>query len=447
MIIAKEISLILNRLEEHGYMGYLVGGTVRDYLMGKEIGDYDITTNASPQSIMEIFSDKNVLPTGIALGTVTVIWDNIPCEITSHRADGNYTDSRRPDSVSYQVSLEQDLSRRDFTMNAIAYNPKTGYIDPFNGADDISSKIIRAVGSPNKRFREDGLRIMRGLRFASVHRFDIEEETKKAIFQNKDMLEYISGQRFMEELSKLIIGENFENVLREYVEVVAVKMPELLKMVGFNQLNPHHIYDVWEHTLKAMSYIEAKPLLRLTMLLHDIGKPATFTIDEKGIGHFYGHAPKGGTIAGQLLKKLNLPRHIISKVCMLIRFHYLPSKLTRKGLKLLIGRVGTENLAILFELRVADNAAKSDIGATETETTLIHEAMLRDIVNSGECCSIRELKISGEDIINEGIPQSPVVGKILRELLDEVLDNIIANKKEDLIIRAVELGGEYLAEK
>ena len=287
--IPKTVYEVLRRIETAGRQAYVVGGAVRDILMQKDPSDYDITTSATPSEIMEIFGQEHCHPTGLEHGTVTVVLDGVPMEVTTFRIDGDYQDFRHPDDVVFTRSLEEDVKRRDFTINSQAMDKDGEIVDYCGGIEDIRAKVIRTVGSADRRFGEDALRILRGLRFASETGFRIEEDTEEQIHKQSGSLSLLSAERIWKELTRFLCGENCVKVLREFADVFAVVIPEIRPMFGFEQHNPHHIYDVWEHTLVAMEHTQQDLIPRLTMLLHDIGKPSCFTMDEKGVGHFMGH--------------------------------------------------------------------------------------------------------------------------------------------------------------
>ena len=320
MELPKEVKNAIGRLEAAGYEAFAVGGCVRDSLLGNEPGDYDLTTAAKPEETKRVFQGEKIVETGIKHGTVTVILGETPLEITTFRVESEYRDNRRPERVEFTKSIEEDLARRDFTMNALAYSESRGIVDPFGGEADIKAGIIRAVGDPEKRFREDALRIMRALRFASALGFEIEPETEKALLENRALLLNVSAERLSEELLKLLCGQNVRRVLMKYTDVLGVILPELLPMKGFSQQNPHHVYDVLEHSAAAAEKVPPRPALRLGALLHDVGKPRCFTIDENGVGHFYGHAEISAQMAEEILGRLRLDSAAKKEVVSLVDF-------------------------------------------------------------------------------------------------------------------------------
>ena len=292
IIIPQHALTVVERLERYGYEAYVVGGCVRDSLMGRCPKDWDVCTNALPEEVLRVFKRFHVIKTGLQHGTVTVMVDKQPVEVTTFRIDGNYTDNRHPDSVNFVSRVEEDLARRDFTINAMAYNPARGLVDAFGGQEDLQARIIRCVGEPDERFNEDGLRILRALRFAARYDFGIETETAFSMHRNRHLLENVSVERIFSELKGILVGEGVLGMMQAFPDIFSVIIPELAPAVGFDQRNPHHCYDVWTHTAHAVQAAPADEVLRLALLLHDIAKPATFTMGEDGKGHFYGHGEK-----------------------------------------------------------------------------------------------------------------------------------------------------------
>ena len=324
LTLPPQVHTALDRLAAAGWEAYVVGGAVRDALRGCAAGDWDITTNAEPAQVERIFAGERLIETGLKHGTVTVLLGGLPLEITTYRVDGDYTDHRRPDAVRFTRSLREDLLRRDFTMNALAYNPRTGLVDICGGAEDIARGIVRCVGEPDRRFQEDGLRILRALRFASVLGFQITPETAAAIHRNAALLQYLAAERVRSELTKLLCGQNVGAVLREFADVPAVPIPELRPMFGFEQHNPHHDRDVWQHTVAVVAHIPPEPVLRWAALLHDVGKPPCFSRGPDGVGHFYGHAAKSAELADAVLMRLRFDTAGRTRITQLIRYHDLP---------------------------------------------------------------------------------------------------------------------------
>ena len=404
--------------------------------------------NRNGNEIMKTFPNNEIIPTGLKHGTVTILINNMPFEITTYRIDGEYSDGRRPDEVKFTTDIVEDLKRRDFTINAIAYNPNKGFVDPFNGVEDINKKIIRCVGNPNDRFNEDGLRIMRGIRFAAQLGFDIEKETSKAIHENKSLLDKISKERIQSELCKILNSYHCgNNVLREYSDIVCQIIPEIESMIGFEQNNPYHDYDVWEHTLHCMNclYDTKEELnlweettnnisLRLAVLLHDIGKPSCYSIDEIGVGHFYGHADKSAKIAYGILTNLKFSNEIINDTIQLITHHDTQFISNRKIVKRLLNKLGEKQLKRLFVLRRCDITGQSYWHYAERLLSINEMwSLLNDILNEDECYKLKNLAVNGNDLIEHGIPEGQLIGAILNFLLDKVINNEIKNDKEVLL--------------
>lgn len=422
----------LKMLNAAGYEAYIVGGIVRNSLMGLDRSDIDITTSATPRQTAQVFSDYHVIETGLSHGTVTVHIDHTPLEITTYRTESTYSDNRHPDNVIFTASLQEDCARRDFTMNSVCYNPSTGLVDYYGGRQDIQNKIIRCVGDANIRFSEDALRILRAVRFAAVLGFEIEEKTKQAIFANAHLLKNISAERIYVELQKLLCGKNVKKILLEYTEVLAVFMPEIMALKGFEQHNYHHIYDVLEHTAVAVENTPPVPQLRLAALLHDFGKPATFTMDENGVGHFYGHGNVSEEIAKKILRRLkasNDDYHLISR---LVKYHDTFIEPNEKSVRRRLNRHGEEFIRLLLLLKRADNAGQNtkDFDRTQEYNTL--EQLINTVVEQQQCFSLKQLAVNGSDLVALGIPPSKEMGTILNTLLEKVINGEIPNEKPAL---------------
>lgn len=439
MYIPENIKFITDRLEQNGFEAYLVGGCVRDMLMGKEPHDYDITTNALPESIIKCFSDCRLVLSGLKHGTVAVICGGEAIEVTTYRIDGDYSDSRHPESVKFAKSIELDLARRDFTMNAIACSTGGRLIDVFGGKSDIEKKIIKCVGDPDKRFGEDALRIMRAARFSSVLGFDIEEKTAAAADNNAVLLKNISSERIYSELCKMVCGENVLSVLTERKKVICEIIPEFNCCVDFCQHNIHHCYDVYTHTAHAVQSCPNDLYLRLAALFHDIGKPQMFFMGEDNQGHFYGHAKKSAEIAEGILKRLKAPNDVKENVILLIRLHDRDIVNTPAALKRLLSQIGADAADRLFELKKADTLAQSEICRNRIAFLSQAQEHMREIVNKKECFSVKNLEINGRDLISCGCPQSKKIGEILNELLSLVINGEIENEHEALALKAKEL--------
>ncbi len=430
--LPKSVKFALTSLEKAGFEAYIVGGCVRDILRGETPSDYDITTSATPKQTISVFENERIIETGLQHGTVTLIKDGMPLEITTYRIDGGYTDNRRPDSVIFTPNLKEDLARRDFTVNAFAYSPKSGIIDVFGGREDLNNKIIRSVGDADGRFNEDALRIMRAIRFASVLGFDIEEHTKKSIFKNKNLLKNISAERIATELLKLLTGTNAKKVIIEYIDVLEVILPELGKIKNFDQKNPHHIYDLLTHTAVAVENTPIDPALRLAMLMHDCGKPDSFTLDENGVGHFYGHPEISEKLSKIAFSRLKLDNATTNLALTLIKYHDAQTASTEKSVKKALNKYTPEIFFKLLDIKKADNLAQSP-KYNRMEEFEVLKSLAKNIIEKGECFSIKQLAVSGNDLIAAGVPEGKKIGVALEFLLDAVINGKVKNTKDDLL--------------
>lgn len=511
---------VLQRLESAGFEAYLVGGCVREALRAEQAEesytDIDITTNALPEEICQIFSDLPVIETGIKHGTVTVLlpaqnepaWPTppapIPVEITTYRVDGAYSDGRHPDEVRFVTSLTEDLRRRDFTVNAMAMDLRGRIEDPFGGQEDLAAGIIRAVGDPEERFREDGLRILRALRFAAVLTapasgdsagaaptsdapgsgapattnpattapagYRIEPATEAALFACRDLLQGISAERIFAELKKLVCGRAAGDVVRKYADILAVVIPELAPMKGFAQNNPYHKYDVLEHCIRAMEVVQApetaapetaapetaapqtapeasseagrqtpapQSLMKLAALLHDVGKPSTYFEDEKGIGHFYGHPQEGAKIVKRIMHRLKADRFTADRIETLVHYHDLVFQEDDRLLKRWMNRYTPEVLLEILAIKRADNIATGNVSQELLDKFDRIEARIKKIREDAEkgetCFCMRDLAVGGRDLMEAGIPEGPEIGRVLQELLEQVIDGKLPNEKERLL--------------
>ncbi|NLY45532.1 MAG: CCA tRNA nucleotidyltransferase [Tissierella sp.] len=428
------VNVVLNRLKEYGFDGYIVGGSVRDILLGKAPHDYDVTTNAKPDEIQEIFKDFKTVSVGKEFGTIVVVQDEGSIEVTTYRIEGKYLDGRKPSEVTFSNKIEEDLSRRDFTINSMAYSHLQGLIDPFNGRQDLGLKIIRTVGNPKERFAEDHLRILRGVRFATQLGFKIEDETYTASRKMSYSLSNISNERVREELFKILLSRkpSYGIRLMNELEILDIILPELKPTVGFNQQNPYHDKNVFDHTLCVVDNVSNVLEIRLAALFHDIGKPHTFTIDEKGIGHFYDHDYVGVKMTKEILTRLKCPNDLIKDVLLLIGDHMTKSRdMKDKGLKRLISRVGEHRIFHLMELQKIDRMCTNplaDVDFFEERITNITR-----ILDNHEAYEKNHLAIDGYDIINLGYVQGNIIGEILDYLMEKVLSNPELNNKEKLI--------------
>lgn len=427
--MGKDYRDVLMKLEEAGYEAYLVGGCVRDSIIGRKVNDMDITTSALPEEVERVFGRENIIPTGIKHGTVTVYREY---EVTTYRIDGEYKDSRRPESVSFTRSLEEDLARRDFTVNAIAMDRYGRIKDPFGGCEDIERRLIRCVGDPEKRFSEDALRILRAVRFASQLGFQIEEKTAEAVHKMRDSLRNISHERVRDELDKLICGRNCVNVLLDFSDVITAVIPEFSPCIGFDQRSPYHRYTVWEHIIRAMDSAPAENLtLRRALFFHDISKPACATFDSTGRGHFKGHDKAGAELTREIMKRLRWDSRSVDTAVTLIANHSYKLK-TKADVRRMMSAIGDELFFLLMEMKKCDNLGKNAFVAEENVffDSLIAEG--KRIAEADECRSIRGLAVSGRDIMSAGL-SGEEVGKALEELLELVITEALPNDREALM--------------
>lgn len=429
---------VMRRLEENGFEAYAVGGCVRDSLLGLEPKDWDVTTSALPEQAERALSEFRTVETGLKHGTITAVSEGKPVEVTTYRIDGDYSDHRHPDGVTFTRSLAEDLARRDFTVNAMACGLSGELVDRFGGCADLGRGLIRCVGDPDRRVQEDGLRILRALRFASVLGFSIEEKTGCAALKNRALLNGISPERSSKELSALLCGKNAPAVLRKYREIIGTLIPELRAEFGFPQDNPFHCFDVWEHTVKAVGEIEADPVLRLVMLLHDTGKPLCRTTDKNGVGHFYGHAEKSAELAQNILKRLKFNGKTVRSVSALVRFHDLPLSADEKLLRRRLNLLGEKNFRLLLKVRAADIRAQAPDRLYRLDSLAETEGALEKILAQGQCFSLKDLAVNGSDLTAAGVPRGPETGRLLRLLLGAVLDGTCPNTKENLLRLAAE---------
>lgn len=429
----------LTMLQNAGYEAYVVGGCVRDSLLHKTPEDWDVTTSAKPEQIVEVFHSERTILTGAEHGTVTVLLEGTSIEITTYRIDGDYTDHRHPDAVTFTASLQEDLHRRDFTINALAYCPKTGLVDIGSGIADLEQQRIVCVGDPETRFTEDALRILRALRFSAVLGFSIEKMTAAALRKLAPLLRRVTSERIAAELKKLLCGNDCRRVLLEYPDVFGVVLPELLPMVGLQQENPYHYLTVFEHTVETVQAAPSDLILRLTMLFHDCGKPQCYTRDIDGIDHFRGHAAVGSAIAEQALERLRFDRKTIDTVKLLVLHHDDDLPTTVAGCKRMLNKFGDKQALALIAVHRADilgqHPDKRDrIGALDAL-----ERQLRQLIDSGSCVQIRNLAINGSDLQSIGYRPGRKLGDTLQQLLEEVMDGFLPNERAALLDRAKQL--------
>ena len=423
----------LAALEAAGHQAYCVGGCVRDRLLGREPQDWDVTTSARPEETMAVFGER-ALPTGLKHGTVTVCLSEGRVEVTTFRRDGDYTDHRHPEHVDFTDSLTEDLARRDFTVNAMAADLRGTLYDPFGGQADLKGRRLRCVGDPTQRFCEDALRILRCLRFAAVLGFDIERETGAAMARCAPLLREIASERVREELTKLLCGPNAAEVLRRNVETVGVVLPELLPMVGFDQHNHHHCYDVWEHTLHALDAAPRTPLLRWTVLFHDMGKPECFALDEKGVGHMMGHGAASRRIADGIMDRLRFDHDTKRRIGELVEWHDHRVR-TERGVRRTLNRFGEEDFRNLLAIQRADNMGQAEKYRYRQAEIDWVEALLERELARGSCFSLKQLAVNGRDLMALGL-RGPAVGRTLQTLLEGVMDDDLPNERDALLAAA-----------
>lgn len=425
---------IIQTLMAHGYEAYIVGGCVRDSVLGRTPQDWDITTSATPEQTKALF--RRTIDTGIEHGTVTIMMDHVGYEVTTYRVDGKYEDHRRPKEVTFTASLLEDLKRRDFTINAMAYNEQEGLVDIFGGAEDLRRGIIRCVGVPQERFDEDALRILRAVRFAAQLDFEIEAKTRQAIREKAEFLRDISAERIQVELTKLITSDHPERIIDAYeLGITAIVLPEFDTMMETPQHTVYHKYDVGRHTVAVMQNIDATPVLRWAALLHDSAKPECRTTDEQGVDHFYGHPKAGKAIARRVLRRMKLDNDTIQRVERLVEWHDfgLDGTVTKKTLRRALNQMGPDLFDDYAKLRRADMLGQSDYMQEKKQQDYRHLLeMYREIREAQECLLIRDLKLDGKDLIAMGVQPGPDMGKILNDLLQQVLEEPQLNTKEKL---------------
>ncbi len=437
--LPEKVKKIIARLEMAGFEAYAVGGCVRDSLLGRMPDDWDVTTSAKPQQVKELF--HRTIDTGIQHGTVTVMLEHEGFEVTTYRIDGTYEDSRHPKEVIYTANLIEDLKRRDFTINAFAYNDKSGIVDVFGGMEDLKQKKIRCVGEATERFGEDALRMMRAVRFSAQLGFSIAEDTKAAIRALAPNLKNISAERVQTELVKLLLSEHPDFVRDAYMlGITKVILPELDAAFLTPQHNPHHRYNVGEHLMQTLLHTRADKALRIAALLHDIGKPAAKTTDTAGIDHFHAHVEQSERIATDILKRLKFDNDTIIKVQKYIRYHDDKPEPNARSVRRAVHRIGTEYFAQVLELQWADIMAQSSYQQQEKFARIDKTRKLyEEIMEQEQCVSLKTLKITGNDLIALGIPRGKKIGAILNLLLEEVLQEPTNNTQEYLIEKAKEI--------
>ena len=432
MYLPEYVQNCIDTLQQRGFACYAVGGCVRDACLGLTPHDYDLCTDALPVDIRTAFSDSTLVLAGEKHGTVGVVTEQGIVEITTFRTEGDYTDSRHPGWVTFVKSIEDDLARRDFTVNAMAYSPTHGLIDPFGGQQDLQNRILRAVGDAPARFSEDALRILRGVRFSVRYRLTPDAATREAMLSSAGLLENIAPERIFEELCKLLPLVDADD-LRSYSPILSQIIPELAATVGFVQHSKHHAYDVFSHTAQVCAAIPPDLTLRWAALLHDIGKIPTFTLDKAGEGHFYGHAQVGAEMADAILRRLKAPTALREEVVFLIAQHMAPIEPDKRLLRRWVSRWGADRVQKLLALQKADFCSKGVQNSSFPFDQI--DALLQEILEENSCLTIRDLAVNGHDLLALGL-EGPAIGNCLQQLLDQVIDEKISNERAALLAAA-----------
>lgn len=435
MQLPEPVRKCIRKLEHAGYTAYVVGGCVRDALMGTQPHDYDLCTSATPDEICQVFEGCKLIRNGEKHGTIGVILGGKVYEITTYRTEGTYADNRHPDWVQFVDRVEEDLARRDFTINAMAYHPARGYVDPFGGRQDLYDGVIRAVGDAPSRFREDALRILRGVRFACRFRFDVEEKTMQAMEELSPLMENLARERVLSEMTQILCHMEDVDLIR-FQTVILQIVPELTACVGFQQHNRHHKFDVWTHTAFVLTYAEPVPALRWAALLHDAGKPEVFTRDEKGQGHFYGHADVSAEIADKVLHRLKASTALREQVVLLVKHHGDILKPEPTLLRRKLSKYGADTVLLLAKLQQADRYGTG----TVSEDTICEkiQKQVTKLQKEEACLQIRDLAINGHDLMELGFAPGPALGECQKRLLEQVLDGTLPNEREALLAKAKE---------
>lgn len=432
ILAPEQVKTALRRLHENGFAAYAVGGCVRDSLLGKTPLDWDITTAARPEETERVFSDCRLIETGVQHGTVTVLLDGLSLEITTFRVDGDYLDARHPASVAFTSRLKEDLLRRDFTVNTLCWNEQDGVVDLCGGLADLQNGILRAVGVPDRRFSEDALRILRGIRFASVLGFTIEPNTAESILRNRQLLTKVAAERIRVEFSKLLCGKNAAAVLDRYREVIAVFIPEVRALFDCPQNTPYHCFDVYRHTLATLENIEPTEALRLCMFFHDFGKPVCRKTDENGQDHFKGHQKVGAEIVKPILKRLRYDNSTVKTVTGWIAIHDLKSPKTKIEAKQLLSKIGADDYRALIKIKRADNRGKAQPHAIDEKLRRMAD-FLAEILENHECYDLRGLAVNGDDLKAVGITDGKAIRDALNGLLGLVITEQCKNEKDALL--------------
>ena len=431
MLIPAAVARCMEALEQAGFEAYCVGGCVRDWLLGQEPHDFDLCASATPEEMKTLFHDQDLVLAGEKHGTVGVVTEEGVVEITTFRKEGTYADNRHPDRVEFVTDIRQDLARRDFTVNAMAWSPKRGLQDPFGGEQDLKKGILRCVGDPETRFREDALRILRGVRFSVTYNLTPEPETERAMLALTELLDHLARERVYGEFCGFLPQTNKEQLLK-YAPIITQVIPELKATVGFDQHSPHHKYDLYTHIAQVVDRVPGDLPLRWAALLHDVGKIPTFTRDETGRGHFYGHAQAGAEMADEILRRLKAPTALRQQAVLLIEQHMTRLMLEKRLLKRYLGRWGRETVEQLLYLQQADMGSKGVPGEEEQEQFEVLWALLKEVEQESTCLTRKDLALTGLDLLSLGY-QGREIGARLEELLEAVLDERVKNEKEALL--------------
>ncbi len=430
----QDVRFIIGELNKGGFEAYAVGGCVRDSILGRTPNDWDITTSATPFEVKNIF--RRTVDTGLQHGTVTVLLKDQGYEVTTYRIDGEYTDHRRPDEVTFTGELSEDLRRRDFTINAMAYNDETGIVDLYGGIEDLENGVIRCVGNPDDRFDEDALRIMRAVRFAAQLGFNVDPATREAAAKHAPELTQVSAERIETELTKLLISDHPEKVLDMYeLGITSIVLPEFDRMMETEQNSPYHMYDVGRHTVEVIKNVSPTKVMRYAALLHDIGKPQCKTTDDKGVDHFKGHAMVSEEMSSKILKRLRMDNDTIRDVKKIVRWHDygISGVITKKSVRKMLSSMGEQYFGELLDIKRADMKGQSDYRLAERQEVLSNIIRFHDeIMEEGNALSIKDLAVNGKDIMDLGIPKGPKVGETLSYLLERVLEEPTLNEKSKL---------------
>ena len=439
--IPADANELIHTLQNNGHSAYIVGGCVRDSILGRTPHDYDICTSATPSEMLEIFKDKKIIETGLQHGTVTVVVNGEPYEITTYRIDGIYSDNRRPDSVTFTDKLVEDLRRRDFTINAMAYNDEEGLIDPFNGMEDIKYKKISCVGCAEDRFQEDALRILRAIRFAAQLEFTIMPGTDREIHKQYKNLENISIERINSEFCKIVSSDDFCVELLLYKDVFSLFIPELKDMFDFPQNNPWHIWDVFGHTIHAVEYCDSDDLtVRLAVFFHDFGKPHSYHDGEDGIRHFKGHGKVSADMTDSIMKRLRFDNETRNNVVELVYYHDATFEIGKKYVKRWLNKIGEKQFRRLLQVKKADNKAQNlELSSVRIKELSEIEALIDEVLQEDECFSLKDLAVNGKDLIGVGYKSGKELGNTLNKLLQLVIDGDCPNEKEKLLQEAESL--------